>query len=696
MNKILSFIRDKHQKIYSLFLFGITLCILVSLLPKEGKFKYEFAKSKPWLHGELIAPVDFAIQKSKEEIKQEELYIKQNNILYFKVDSNLIKTNQEVFAKEFAIVWDNKYNSETNTANVLNSNDLKQNTRKTGLELIDRIYSKGVIELIDEFESKSHSKTINLVINNFSEEVAYEDYFTLQTAFNFVQISLLKRKNIDAKILSTLIENNLSHSIVFDALTTKKNLNEQLNNISLTRGKIQKGERIISKGELIDQDKFEILNSLKANYSSEKGEINSQSVLILGQIILCLLTLMALYFFLFLFRNNISNDNLKLSFILLMICLMVMLASVSFNFEFIYIYALPFSILPIVIRTFYDTRLALFTHVICCLLIGFFAPNGFEFVFLQLIVGMFAIFSIVNLSKRSQLFTTALVVFATYSLGYIGFSFVDEANINNLNPSFFWWFTINALFTLSSYPIIYLFEKIYGFISDVTLMELSDTNSPVLRELASKAPGTFQHSLQVANLAEEAILEIGGDYLLVRTGALYHDIGKMDMPRYFIENQISGNNPHDELSFDESAQLIISHVIKGIEKAKKNKIPDKVIDFIRTHHGDSVVQYFYKSYIKQFPEEIVDENKFRYPGPRPYSKETAVLMMADSVEAASRSLKKHDNESIDQLVEKVINDQIAQNQFLNANITFKDITSIKKIFKKKLLNIYHGRIEYPK
>ena len=665
-------------------------------MPKEGKFKYEFAKGKPWMHAELIAPVDFAIQKTPEEIRQEEIDVKKNNTLYYRVDSNLIKRNQEIFAREFAVLWDKRYNKESTSTSTISINELKQNTRRVGLELNNLIYSRGVIELTDELESENHSKTINLLTNNFSEDVLFDDYFTLQSAFNFVQIELLKRKNIDSKILSSLLEGNLSHSIVFDASTTKRNLEQQLSNISLTRGKIQKGERIISKGELIDQAKFEILNSLKSNYISNNGELNSQFALILGQIILTLLTLISLYIFLFLFRKNISNDNLRLSFILLMICLMVMLASLSFNFDFIYIYALPFSVLPIVIRTFYDTRLALFTHVISCLLIGFFAPNGFEFVFIQLIVGMFSIFSIVNLSKRSQLFTTALVVFATYSLGYIGFSFVEEGSINNLNPKFFWWFTLNAMLTLSSYPIIYLFEKIFGFISDVTLLELSDTNSPVLRELASKAPGTFQHSLQVANLAEEAIIEIGGDNLLIRTGALYHDIGKMDMPRYFIENQINGNNPHDELSFDESAQLIISHVIKGIEKAKKNKLPDKVIDFIRTHHGDSMVQYFYKSYIKQFPEEIVDENKFRYPGPRPYSKETAVLMMADSVEAASRSLKKHDSESIDALVEKVINDQIAQNQFLNANITFKDITRIKKIFKKKLLNIYHGRIEYPK
>lgn len=374
--------------------------------------------------------------------------------------------------------------------------------------------------------------------------------------------------------------------------------------------------------------------------------------------------------------------------------LMHFLVYVSNNTNYISIYIIPFCILPIIIRTFYDTRLASFVHTICILTLGFSVSNSFEFIFLQIIAGTLTIFSIVNMNRRSQLFGTSLVIFVAYLLGYISFQLIYEGSITELKYSHIGYFAFNAMLTLFTYPLIYLFEKIFGFVSDVTLMELSDTNNPLLRELSNKAPGTFQHSLQVANLAESAIFEIGGNALLTRAGALYHDIGKMDNPLYFIENQTSGINPHNELDFEESAEIIISHVKKGVEKAKKHNLPDSVIDFIRTHHGDSVVQYFYRSYLKHFPDEIVDENKFRYPGPRPYSKETAVLMMADSVEAASRSLAKKDAESLENLVDSIIDYQIKEQQFVNADITFKDITRIKKIFKKKLQNIYHTRIEY--
>jgi putative nucleotidyltransferase with HDIG domain len=298
--------------------------------------------------------------------------------------------------------------------------------------------------------------------------------------------------------------------------------------------------------------------------------------------------------------------------------------------------------------------------------------------------------------NRAQIFISAILIFITYSVSYIGITIIQVGGKDTLLTLDFAWFGISAMLTLFSYPLIFVFEKLFGFISDVSLLELSDTNRKLLRELASRAPGTFQHSLQVANLAEEAMYVIGGNALLVRTGALYHDIGKMEMPMYFIENQASGMNPHDEMNFDESAALIISHVIKGIEIAKKNNVPEQIIDFIRTHHGTTIAAYFYQSYKKAFPHEPIDEARFHYPGPIPFSKETAVLMMADSVEAASRSLKTYDVENIDNLVERIINSQIEQSQFVNADITFKDINTLKRIFKKKLMNMYHVRVEYPR
>ncbi|MBL0343313.1 MAG: HDIG domain-containing protein [Bacteroidetes bacterium] len=359
-------------------------------------------------------------------------------------------------------------------------------------------------------------------------------------------------------------------------------------------------------------------------------------------------------------------------------------------------YVVPMCILPIVMRVFFDARLALFTHVITVLILGSVAPNGYEFVFMQIIAGMVTIFSVTHLRKRAQLFISAGMIFISYLICYIALSVIHEGSISEVNQTNLIWLIGNVLLTLVSYPLIYIFEKLFGLTSDVSLMELSDTNSPLLRELSIKAPGTFQHSMQVANLAEAAIFKIGGNSLLIRVGALYHDVGKMEMPMYFIENQTTGVNPHDELSFEESASIIIGHVIKGIEKARKNKLPDLIIDFIRTHHGTTMVQYFYQSFLKNYPEQIVDEDDFRYPGPLPFSKETAVLMMADSVEASSRSLSNPNFESINKLVDSIIDRQIEQQQFINCDITFKDISSAKKIFKKMLMSIYHVRVEYPK
>jgi putative nucleotidyltransferase with HDIG domain len=348
-------------------------------------------------------------------------------------------------------------------------------------------------------------------------------------------------------------------------------------------------------------------------------------------------------------------------------------------------------------RAFFDTRLALFSHLLTIIMISVNMPGDrYSFLLIQTLAGITAIFSLANMRNRSQLFFSVIAILGAYIVLHISLIIVMEGDFNSIRSVDFINYTISAVLVLLAYPLIFLFEKMFGFVSDVTLLELADTNNPLLRELAEKAPGTFQHSMQVANLAEEAIRRIGGNTLLIRAGALYHDIGKGELPVYFIENQAGGINPHDELSFEESASIIISHVIRGIEKAQAAKLPDQVVDFIRTHHGTTNTTYFLTLYKNNNPDEIVDDELFRYPGPIPYSKETAVLMMADAVEASSRSLKKYDAESIDALVEEIIDHQADQHQFDNADITLKDITAIKKIFKKKLRSIYHVRVEYPK
>jgi len=383
----------------------------------------------------------------------------------------------------------------------------------------------------------------------------------------------------------------------------------------------------------------------------------------------------------------------KVTFIFFNIIFMVMLTTLVINFDINYVYVVPLCILPLTLKAFFDARLGLFTHVITVLLIGFIVPNSYEYMFLQIIAGIVTILTISELYKRANLFISVGQITLVYIIAYFAFTIIQEGTVDDISAEVFLTFLLGGLATLFVQPLIYVYEKIFGMVSDMSLLELSDTNSKLLKQLAEKAPGTFHHSLNVANLAEAAANEIQANAMLTRVGALYHDIGKMHNPTYFTENQTTSVNSHDELSPRESAQIIIEHVIKGIEIAKKNNLPDRVIDFIRTHHGTSTVYYFYKKEKESNDNAAPDD--FKYPGPIPFSKETAILMMCDSVEAASKSLKEPTAVLIDSFVEKIIDKQMDEGQFLNSNITFKEIQTIKKILKRKLKNIYHLRIEYP-
>lgn len=688
MKKFLSFIRNGHSEMYKILLFIISIAFIVYVFPKQGKFKYEFhnLKGKPWYHDDLIAPFDFSIKKTNEELANEKAIILKNIKPYFKFDTSIVTTKKNEFITSFNINWNTQKNKK-----------FKETNLAFAIALIDSIYHKGIIAPADIIEGKPANYSIYILYKNIAEDFEIQHFYTIQTAYNYIQKSLIQKQNIiDLKYLSPLLENSIAHNVFYDKITSDRVVKQAIDDISPTRDIILKDQNIISKGEIIDDQKFQILESLKAEYEDQSGNSTSYLLILTGQILLVALCLFILIIFLVFYRKDIFLNNTKITFILLLIILQVMMVSLATNSHSFNIYLLPFCILPIIIRAFYDTRIALFVHWVTILLISIIAPNRFEFMFIQLFGGMVAIFSILNMRNRSQIFISAILIFLTYSIAYVSITIIQEGGKDLISWLDFAWFGVSAMLTLFSFPLIFVFEKIFGFTSDVSLLELSDTNRKLLRELASRAPGTFQHSLQVANIAEEAIYLIGGNALLVRTGALYHDIGKMEMPMYFIENQTNGINPHNETSFDESATIIINHVTKGIEIAKKHNLPEQIIDFIRTHHGTTITEYFYRSFKNTFPLEEIDESRFHYPGPIPFSKETAVLMMADSVEAASRSLKTYDAETIDQLVERIINFQIEQNQFVNTAITFKDINILKKIFKKKLMNIYHVRVEYPR
>ena len=693
-------IRNNYYIIQKIFIFLFATILIVWMFPNKASFKFEFQKGKPWMHETLIAPYDFPVYKSNEQLLQEQENLRDNIKLTFVMDESAYEIKAEDFISNFEQKWSiDKNVSKDKRFTFFNLNKKKNTKTKKeklanyGLKILKELYTVGIIQMIDDIEFKDSDYEIILMKGNVGEIVSLSKFYTIESASK----KAYELKNIskgESDFLSPLILEMLKQNVFYDESATSKMLDSELKAISKGLGMVQRGEVIISKGELVTESNYQELESYRQRFEGESWQDSSENWLRLGQSLLVLIAFMILFLFLKQFRIEIFQDNRKVTFIISLMVLMVLMSSFSLMINNKLIFLMPFCLLPIIMKAFFDTRLALFTHLIAIIIIGFIVPNSFEFIYLQLMAGIVSILSVLQMYRRAQLFLSAAKIIGIYFIAYFAMALTQEGSIDNINWMNFVLFAGNGALTLFAYPLIFACEKIFLLVSDISLLELSDTNSPLLRELAQKAPGTFQHSIQVANLAEEGILEIGGNALLIRAGALYHDIGKIKNSQFFIENQISGINPHDDLSFEESADVIIKHVKNGISLAKEKNLPDELIDFIRTHHGTTMVGYFYKQYVSRFPDELEAAEKFTYPGPKPFSKETAVLMMADSVEAAARSLKSPTLEDIDMLVEKIINNQIDNNQFVNADITMKSITQIKKLFKKKLQSIHHVRVEY--
>jgi putative nucleotidyltransferase with HDIG domain len=458
------------------------------------------------------------------------------------------------------------------------------------------------------------------------------------------------------------------------------------------RGLVTKGTRIIAKGEVVEGEKLKILQSLQLEYESQTWTQSNTAWIILGYALLVIIPVLLLFVFLWRTRPLVFENNKRTTFLCVNILLMVLLTKVVVDVNPLYVYAVPICMLPLLLRTFFDTRIALFSLMIALFLIAFLVPNSFEFMFLQMMAGILASLTVNDLYRRAKLFISVGLIVGLYVVSYIAFTLIHDGNLNQLSYDVLLLFVVNGLAILFVQPLIYIFEKVFGLVSDASLLELSDTNSKLLRELADKAPGTFQHSLQVANIAEAAANAIGANTLLTRVGALYHDIGKMKNPVFFSENQAS-YSPHDDLSSEVSAKIIIEHVLHGITLARKAKLPDRVVDFIRTHHGTTTVLYFYQQ-AKQNNVEV-DIEQFQYPGPKPFSKETAIVMISDGVEAASKSLKEPTAEKIIVFVDKIVQRLMDEKQFLEANITLREIETIKKVLVEKLISSYHLRVAYP-
>ncbi len=652
------------------------------------------------MHEDLYAPFDFPVYKTEQELFAEKSKLLKEFKSFYRYDSTIHPQQLEGFRSSFDLAFDKFINSQ----NVSKTSRAKYLKVKPELEQfvadnISQIYLKGIINQDESAISNSMLKQgLAVVINNVAYDKWFDEVYTVQRAVNLLNSKVNDfTKSLSPELVGLWeminLKDYIQPNLFYDDVATQKFRNELISNISITKGLVQAGEKIVVKGEVVNSEIYQILESLKKEYDKRLGSKKLFTILF-GNMILIASLYIVLFLFLLKFRNEVLNDYRKLLFILTLVTASVVVSTLVIKTSSFSIFVIPLAIVPIFIKTFFDSRLALFVHLITIFLVAFIVPNSFEFVFINFIAGIVAIIGLSQLYNRGQLFKTVGLVYFSYLTLTLSLYLVGDGSLKGVNWFVALWYGINALLLLASYQLVYIIEKFFGFLSDITLIELSDTNLDLLRKLAEVAPGTFQHSLQVANLAESAVQRIGGNPLLVRAGALYHDIGKMANPMFFIENQQGGFNPHENVDNVKSAEIIINHVHEGVKIATKAGLPSQIVDFIKMHHGTSKVKYFYNKQL-QTDNSNIDEGKFSYPGPEPQTKETAIVMMADAVEAASRSLKEYTVQSIDQLVERIIDDQLNSGQYSFADVTLRDISLIKTIFKKKLQNIYHVRLEYP-
>jgi len=662
--------------------FILAIALVTLLFPRQGDFKYSFSEGRPWQYGLLTAPFDFPIYKPADQLKAERDSILRFYEPYYTIDESVEKNAMAEF--------DADVNLNTKLSSL--SPDYVLYLRNS----LQKIYRSGIMRSEDyDKVFSSETQSMRLRKGNLAESKSVETFSTIKSAYE--QLLDNTPKSMDAELIRLADVNKyIRENIVYDASTSEKAREEFIQQVSPSTGMVQTGQRIIDQGEIVSSQTYKVLNSLKRVTEERSGRTGKNGWMIFGQLLLVVLLFGAFYAYLLFFRPHEYRNRKHVTFMVLLVTSFVALTAITSQLDLFNVYIIPYAIVTILIRTFIDSRTALFASLITIILSSLMVPFPFEFIVIQIAVAMVSVFMLKELSERYQLIRSSFFILIAYSLMYIGLVMHQEGNINKIDPIIFIYFFINFIFILFSYSLVYLIEKSFGFISGVSLIELSNINKPLLKELSEKAPGTFQHSLQVSNLGMAAAVKIGANASLIRTGALYHDIGKMVNPAFFTENQSPGMNPHAGLPFEESARIIINHVRDGVKIAQKNNLPKQITDFIETHHGTSMPKYFYISWKNANPGKEINEDLFRYPGPNPFSKETAIMMMADAVEAASRSLPEYNEDSIRNLVESLIDSQVTEGYFKLAPITFRDIAAIKEVFLQKLQTIYHTRIAYPK
>lgn len=676
------------QKVLRYVYIVVTLLVIIALIPTNQNFKYDFELGKPWLYEDLLAPFAFPILKSEGTITEE----KENIIREFEPYYEVVV---EIPQKAISAGW--QYLDENIGQFGENENQSVYVDKLTSV--IEEVYEVGLIEMDPQHRKDESLIRIQLVENKVAKGAKLGSFYTLQEIKGVVEAAVSDRigskSKLSQELLSNAIRYGLQPNIIYEEKISREKLNEELAKISVNTGRVAAGELIIQQGLTITDEEYQKLTSLRSQYT-ELVQTDGQTWHLTGYIILVIAIFFIYIGYIQLFQIELIRRNRRMLLMLLNIVLFLFVTRYVIQHDVLNIYLVPYCIIPIVTLAFFDYKLAIISHIVVILIAGSFIPNNAsEFIIIQLIAGFAAILNMIRVQYLSQFFISTIFVFAAYLVGVVAFQLIHVTSINELNYRPLLWLGGNFMLTLLAYPLIYAYEKMFGFLSDITLVELADINKKVLRKLSVQAPGTFQHSLQVANLSESVITRIGGKPLLTRVGALYHDIGKLQNPEFFIENQKYVDNPHDALDDEQSAQVIIEHVNNGVKLAKTNGLPSVIIEFIQTHHGTSRVEYFYRNYLKKTSADQVDESKFRYPGPKPATREMAIVMICDSVEAATRSLQDKSQGTISRMIDGIIDGKINDGQLQNAPITLKEIDTTRSILKELVNSMYHVRIEYP-